>query len=287
LPTDASYIGPNEIRAFILFLKSKKRFSQHPYATPQQDGLSDHSINCYVRSVRAFWSWLAGEGIIDENPFARVKVPRAPRKVIPTFSPSQIRALLGAIDTATPEGFRDCVIILTLLDTGLRVSELAGLRLDDVWLEEGVLKVTGKGGKERIIPIGKGVRRLLWRYISGVRPGPENPSCDAVFLTADGRPLTVHRIRNRMTVYGRRAGLSGVRCSPHTLRHTAAVSFLRNGGDVFSLQRLLGHSTLLMTRHYCELADVDVRRAHATASPVDNLTTEPGLVKATAYKRRL
>ena len=87
-PTDAKYIGPNEIRAFILYLKSKKRFSQHPYATPQQDGLSDHSINCYVRSVRAFWSWLAGEGIIDENPFARVKVPRAPRKVIPTFSPS-------------------------------------------------------------------------------------------------------------------------------------------------------------------------------------------------------
>jgi len=236
--------------------------------------------------VRAFWSWLAGEGIIDENPFARVKIPRAPRKVIPTFSPSQIRALLGAIDSTTPEGFRDCTVILTLLDTGLRVSELAGLRLGNAWLEEGVLKVTGKGGKERIIPIGKGVRRLLWRYISGVRPEPENPSCDAVFLTADGRPLTVHRIRNRMTVYGRRAGLSGVRCSPHTLRHTAAVSFLRNGGDVFSLQRLLGHSTLLMTRHYCELADTDVRRAHATASPVDNLITEPGPVRATAYKRR-
>jgi integrase/recombinase XerD len=92
-----------------------------------------------------------------------------------------------------------------------------------------------------------------------------------VFLTADGRPITRNRIQKRMALYGERAGLKGVRCSPHTLRHTAAVSFLRNGGDVFSLQRLLGHATLEMTRHYCELADIDVKRAHITASPVDNL----------------
>ncbi|MFQ5924497.1 MAG: tyrosine-type recombinase/integrase [Dehalococcoidia bacterium] len=271
LTTDVSEIGPGEIRAFILHLQRKRCFSHHPFAKCQERGLSRHTVNCYLRSIRAFWSWLISEGIVEQTPFVRVKVPKAPRKVIPTFSDSQIRALLDAIDNATPEGFRDYVIILALLDTALRVTELTGLRLDNLWLEEGVLKVMGKGGRERLVPIGKGVQRLLWRYIYIFRPELANPNRDFVFLTADGRPITRNRIQKRMALYGERAGLKGVRCSPHTLRHTAAVSFLRNGGDVFSLQRLLGHSTLQMTRHYCELADVDVKRAHVTASPVDNL----------------
>ncbi|MFC2039307.1 tyrosine-type recombinase/integrase [Chloroflexota bacterium] len=271
LPIDIAEIGHNEIRSFIFHLQQKKRFSDHPFARPQETGLSGHTINCYLRSIRAFWSWLISEGIAMETPFARVKIPKAPRKVVPTLSAPQLEALLGAIDSSTPEGFRDYAMILTLFDTGLRVSELTGLRLDHVWLEDGTLKVMGKGGKERLIPIGKAVQRLLWKYITDFRPEPTNPNRDFVFLTADGRPITRNRIEKRMALYGDRADLRGVRCSPHTLRHTAAVSFLRNGGDVFSLQRLLGHSTLAMTRHYCELADIDVQRAHATASPVDNL----------------
>lgn len=162
-------------------------------------------------------------------------------------------------------------IILILLDTGLRVSELTSITLKDIRLTEGVLKVLGKGRKERLIPIGKTSQRLLWNYINRYRPEPANPRCDLVFLTKDGSPLTKNRIQKMMTKYGSRAGIDGVRCSPHTLRHTGAVMFLRNGGDVFNLQRLLGHSSLEMTRHYCELADIDVKRAHLIASPVDNL----------------
>lgn len=271
LATDISEIGAGEIRVFILYLQQKRRFSGHPFARPQQSGLSDHTINCYLRSIRAFWSWLISEGILSETPFSRVKIPRAPRKVVPTFTDSQIGALLGAINTEKPEGIRDYALILTLLDTGLRVSELSGLRMGDLWLEEGTLKVMGKGGKERLIPIGRAVQRLLWRYISRFRPEPAFPGYDFLFLNADGRPVTRNHIQKRMALYGERAGLRGVRCSPHTLRHTAAVSFIRNGGDAFSLQRLLGHSTLAMTRHYCELADVDVKRVHITASPVDHL----------------
>jgi len=190
-PTDVRAIGPIEIRAFILYLKNKKRFSHHPFATPQQDGLSEHSINCYLRSVRAFWSWLTSEGISGETPFAKVKIPKAPRKVIPTFSDAQLLVLLGAVDTCTPEGYRDYAIILTLLDTGLRVSELTGVRLEDLRLEDGVLKVMGKGGKERLIPIGKGVQRMLWKYINRFRLDPANPNCDFLFLTADGWPIWV------------------------------------------------------------------------------------------------
>jgi site-specific recombinase XerD len=224
-----------------------------------------------LRSLRIFFSWLVSEGIIESNPFGRVKIPRPPRKVIPTFSDSQIHDLLNLIDTRSAEGYRDYAMILTLLDTGIRVSELCSLKLDNIWLEEGMLKVMGKGNKERLIPIGKYVQRLLWRYINRYRPEPAGVNCNFLFLTRDGRPLTKDRVGKIMACYGKKAGLKGVRCSPHTLRHTAAVRFLRNGGDVFSLQRMLGHASLEMTRRYCELADVDVKRAHITASPVDNL----------------
>ena len=201
------------------------------------------------------FSWLVSEDIIEANTFDHVKIPRPPGKVIPTFSDSQIQQLLGVLDTRTAEGYRDYTIILTLLDTGLRVSELCGLKLDNLWLEDGVLKVLGKGNKERLIPVGKQAQRLLWHYINRCRPEPFVPNGDLLFLTREGKPLTKDRVEKIMTYYGGKAGLKGVRCSPHTLRHSAAVRFLRNGGDVFSLQRILGHASLEMTRRYCELAD--------------------------------
>ncbi|MFC2006518.1 tyrosine-type recombinase/integrase [Chloroflexota bacterium] len=169
LTPNAEIIGVPEIRAFIVCLQQKRRFSSHRYARPQPGGLSGHTINSYLRSIRAFWSWLVSEGIIADNPFAGLSIPRAPVKIIPTFSEPQIRALLEAINTTTPEGFRDLVIILTLLDSGLRVTELANLQLDDLHLEEGTLKVLGKGNRERLIPIGKQVRHYLLRYLNYCR----------------------------------------------------------------------------------------------------------------------
>ena len=272
--TDATRISHHEIRAFILYLQQKRCFSNHRFNHTQDRGLSGHTINCYLRSLRIFFSWLVSESLIETNPFDRVKIPRPPRKVIPAFSDSQIRQLLGVLDTRTAEGYRDYTIILTLLDTGLRVSELCNLKLGNLWLDEGMLKVVGKGNKERLIPIGKQVQRLLWRYINRCRPEPAMAKYNFLFLTREGKPLTKDRAEKIMTYYGRKAGIEGVRCSPHTLRHSAAVRFLRNGGDVFSLQRMLGHASLEMTRRYCELADIDVKRAHMTASPVDNLSLD-------------
>jgi integrase/recombinase XerD len=271
ISTDVTQISRCEIRAFILYLQQKRCFSGHRFNHAQNRGITGHTINCYLRSIRSLFSWLVSENIIAANPFDQVKIPRPPRKIITTFSNFQIQQLLSVIDSSTADGYRDYTIILTLLDTGLRVSELCSLRLSNLRLEDGMLKVLGKGNKERLIPVGKNVQRLLWRYISRYRPEPAMPNSDLLFLTMDGRPLTKDRVDKIMTYYGRKAGLAGVRCSPHTLRHTAAVSFLRNGGDVFSLQRMLGHATLEMTRRYCELADIDVKKAHMTASPVDNL----------------
>jgi site-specific recombinase XerD len=271
LSTDAADIGVSEIKIFIVHLQQKNRFSSHPYAKPQQGRLSGHTVNCYLRSIRAFWSWLVSEGIAETNPFTKVKIPKPPRKIIPTFSNHQLQTLINVINTSTPEGYRDMAVILVLLDTGLRVSELTSLTLTDVRLAEGVLKVSGKGRKERLIPIGKASQRVLWNYVTRYRPEPANPRCDLVFLTKDGWQLTKNRVQKMIDRYGKKASIKGVRCSPHTLRHTGAIMFLRNGGDVFTLQRLLGHASLEMTRHYCELADVDLKRAHSIASPVDNL----------------
>jgi site-specific recombinase XerD len=188
LTTDVAHIGPSELRAFILYLQQKRCFSDHRFTKPQEKKLSGHSINCYLRSLRSFWSWLVSEGIVESSPFAKIKVPKAPRKVIPTFSEAQIGQLLSAIDVATPEGYRDQAIILTLLDTGLRVSELTGITLDDLHLEEGTIKVMGKANKERLVPMGKKVQRVLWHCLSRYRPQPEQPKCKLLFLTREGMP---------------------------------------------------------------------------------------------------
>ncbi len=219
LSTDVTRIGVKEIRAFILHLQQKRCFSNHPFSKAQRRGLSGHTINTYMRSVRAFWSWLVEEEIIVSNPFSKLKIPKPPRKVIATFSQYQIESLLSIMNNS-PEGYRDMVIILTLLDTGLRVNELINLKMDNVWLEEGLIKVLGKGNKERFVPIGRQIRKLLWRYITQYRPEPARPNLDNLFLTRDGRALTKNRVDSLMKRYGDEAGLTGVRCSPHTLRHT-------------------------------------------------------------------
>jgi integrase/recombinase XerD len=271
LPRDASRINARHIRGFVLHLKSANRFSEHPFARPQNTGLTGHTINTYMRSLRAFWSWLLSEGIIDYSPFSNLRIPRAPKKVIPTFSDEQIKALLAAIDPSSPEGFRNHTIVLMLLDTMIRVSELTGCRKEDLNLEGRCLKVTGKGDRERIVPFGRMLQKALWRYITLYRHEPLIPRQDMLFLTADGTPMTKNRIEFILNTYGKRAGISGVRVSPHTFRHTGAVAFLRNGGDLFTLQRIMGHSSLEILRGYVNLNQDDLNRIHEKASPLDNL----------------
>ena len=264
-------ITPQQLRAFILSLRERRAWASHPFTPPQDHGLTEDTIHTYLRGIRIFFSWLVAEEIITENPFTRVKLPRLPQKIIPAFTDTQLKALFASIDTARPWGFRDYTMILMMLDTGLRVSEVVGLQLSNVFIEDHLVRVTGKGNKQRAVPLGQHLSRQLWRYMVRLRPEPALPTLDQVFLSRNGRRMTKDTVRGRMVYYGHKAGIVGVRCSPHTLRHTAAISYLRNGGDVFSLQRLLGHSTLEMTRRYCQVADTDVQKVHRTASPVDNL----------------
>ena len=269
--TDVIEIGTRELREFILHLQQVRAFEHHPFTKPQTKGLSGHAINCYLRAIRAFWSWLVRDEVITSNPFAKIKIPKPPKKVIATFSDNQLIAILKSINTSTLAGFRDWTMILMLLDTGLRASELTGLAVADINLEDGLMKVYGKGNKERVVPVGARVQKAVWKYLQRHRPQPANPLCPTLFLTAAGQPITTDRLRAITKKHTSSANIEGVRCSPHTFRHTFAISYLRNGGDVFSLQRILGHSSLDVVRIYVNLAEADIKACHRRFSPADNM----------------
>jgi integrase/recombinase XerC/integrase/recombinase XerD len=270
LSINAESIGVSEIRGFILYLKETQRFEHHPLIKSHDRKLTGHTVNCYLRSISAFWSWLLKEGFINSNPFARVKIPKAPKKVITPFTEEQTQSLLQAIDASTATGLRNYAIVLTFLDTGMRLGELIGLEMNNVDFRNRTLKVLGKGAKERRLPIGKRLLAALWKYQLH-RPQPATGLIDNFFLARDGWPLTKNRVETIIKNLGRKAGLQGVRCSPHTFRHTFCIQFLRNGANLFSLQQMTGHSSLEVLRGYVALAESDLRIVHQKFSPVDNL----------------
>ncbi len=271
LPESIEDISIQEVRNFIYHLQNEvTRWESSPY-TKDEKRLSPFSVQGYVRTIKAFWSWLVVEGYIQSNPMEKIRIPKVPRKVIATFSPDQIERMIRKLDLNKPRTFRDYTIVLLLLDTGIRLSELANLKTENVDFKQSCLLVTGKGNKERIVPTGTQVRRQLWRYISSFRAEPCIPENTNLFLTTDGNPLKRGAIRLMISRLGERAGIAGVRCSAHTFRHTFAKQYLMQGGDIFSLQRILGHSSLEMVKAYVNLAMDDVSKQHRKYSPVDNI----------------
>lgn len=264
---DMGSITGNDLRLFIIALQDIEKFAEHPFIKPQQKKLSPTTIGTYARAIRAFFGYLYREELIDSNPMLKVKMPKVPKKVVPTFSQNEIEKLLRQPDKKTSIGFRNYTIMLTYLDTAARLSEIAGLKVDDVDLDNGYLRVMGKGSRERYIPFGHKVSKALLKYKLKYRP--ESLGNDSFFLNMHGRPLAADRIQKMISGYGEKAGLK--KCHVHKLRHTSSVMYLRNGGDPFSLQKKLGHSSLQMTRHYSNLADSDVRAQHLRYGVADRL----------------
>ncbi len=270
LPTNASQITTTHLRRFLVHLQTVGKADQHnPHKPTREEGLFPQTIQGYARTLKAFFSWATVEGYLAQNPAQRLKIPKAPKAILQTFSEDQIRRLLRAINQRSTVGFRNYCIIPVFPDTGIRLSELVTLELPHLHLDQAYFKVLGKGAKERIVPIGAHVQKALWKYIHHHRPEPFHPNIQNAFLTRDGRALSPSSVYQRISDYGEKAGLKGVRCSPHTFRHTFAKNFLLNGGNVFTLQKILGHSSLEVVRIYINLASDDVQVQHRKASPVD------------------
>jgi integrase/recombinase XerD len=230
--------------------------------------LAPNSMAGRVRTLRAFGGWLQRELQLDAHPLAGLPIPKVPDVLVPSLTPPELRALLeGANSTRDP--IRDRALLVLLLDTGLRLGELVRLSVGDVDLTEGRCRVMGKGAKERVVPIGGRTRRALRAWIV-TRRRVVDP--DPLFISRRGGRLTPRAVQQLVRRLALAAGVS-TRCSPHILRHSFARAFLANGGDVFSLQRILGHSpsSLQVTRRYVQLLDDDLRAVHRRVSPIDRL----------------
>lgn len=269
---EVTAITADHIRAFLVYMREKVHVGDfNPYRPSEDRLLSPQTVQGYYRAIRAFFSWLVREEHLEKDPSRHIRRPKAPQTIVATLDENQIRRLLAAPDRNTSVGFRDYCILLLFLDTGIRLGELVRLKVSDLHLETGYIQVRGKGDKERLVPIGNRVRQVIWRYLARHRPEPRCPEVENVFLMADGRPMKGEAVYRMVVRRGKQVGISGVRCSPHTLRHTFAVHFLRNGGDPFSLQRILGHTSLAVTRMYCNLNEGDIQVQHRRYGPVDRL----------------
>ncbi len=254
-------------RAFESVLKGKQDVNKaevlQRIAALRSQGLSAVTVNTYLRSLNAFSNWMLKEG----HPSALAKISRLKEdhKVLQTFSDAHI-SKLASFRGATFGEQRTHLLICLILDTGIRIDEALSIeRAEDVNLDQLVVKIrNGKGGKERVNPFSMQLRKLLFRFMQQWKP----TYGDLLFYAGKGERMVQRNALRDFKALCQRLGIRGVRCSFHTARHSFAVAYLRNGGDVFRLQRILGHSKLEMTRRYVNLNTEDLQAVHQRFSPL-------------------
>ena len=223
-------------------------------ATLTELGLGATSQARVLSGLKAFFSFLIMEDLLRLDPTDTLEAPKTGRHLSDTLSYPEIETLLGAIDLSTDEGLRARALLEVLYSSGLRVSELCGLRLSHIAADQGFMKVLGKGNKERLVPLGREAAKHLHFYLGGVRqhqtvqPGAE----DTVFLSTRGRPLSRITVFTTIKDLAARAGLRQ-NISPHTLRHSFATHLLEGGADLRAVQEMLGHASITTTEIYTHL----------------------------------
>ena len=213
---------------------------------------SEKTVLNYHIGLAALWTWCIREGYTEKHIIRLVEKPRPKHVVVQPFTEAEVRAMLTGVRRNVE---RDRCIILLLIDTGLRASELCGLEKGDIDLASRRLKVLGKGNKERMLPFSPRTASAIFKYMTNIEGGKPFPFT---------RTSLAHLIRQ----IGKRVGVEDAH--PHRFRHTFAVTYLRSGGDPYTLQEILGHSTMEMVKIYLSLAQVDIDAAHKKASPVEN-----------------
>jgi integrase/recombinase XerD len=246
-------IVPGEIEAYLAY-----RFAHHTHA---------RSAARYTSSLKRFYRYLLRENLIAADPTLNLDSPKLPRALPKTLTESEVEALLDIHDTHTAAGLRDKAMLEILYATGLRVSELIGLKLMAISLNDGVVRVTGKGNKERLVPLGEEAVNWTARYLVEARPLlMAKQVCDEVFVTARGSGMTRQAFWYLIKRRARTAGLTRP-LSPHTLRHAFATHLLNHGADLRVVQMLLGHADIATTQIYTHVARERLKQLHAAHHP--------------------
>ncbi len=236
-------------------------------AAEVQQGKSPRSVSRYLSAYRQFYRWLVRERMISSDPVALIESPKTGRGLPKALTEEQVESLLTAPDTDTVLGVRDKAMLELMYATGLRVSELVGLELSNLNLNQGVIRVIGKGNKERLVPIGDEAHDSLKIYLSSGRPELLNGvQTDSVFVTNRKAGMTRQAFWYMVRRYAVQCDIPK-KLSPHMLRHSFATHLLNHGADLRVVQLLLGHSDLSTTQIYTHIAREGLKRMHETHHP--------------------
>ncbi|MCA1027835.1 tyrosine-type recombinase/integrase [Cytobacillus kochii] len=275
------------IKEYLIFMKSKKeKWDDHEHlaSTGIGKGLSIRTINNIIRNMRVFFNWTYNNRLISSNPMSNVKNLKEENDTFEVFTDSDIERLLKEPNIRMFTGFRNYVMMLVLIDTGVRISELVNIKVQDVDFKLSQIVLPGRITKNRslrVLPISKKTQNELENLLDYINISEE----DYLFLNQYGEQFHADSFAKTLRDYGKKAGITVARCSPHTFRHYFAVKYLRSGGDAFSLMRILGHSDMTMTNRYVRYADNEINEIHKRASPVENIFRTSNVNKKISRKK--
>jgi site-specific recombinase XerD len=267
-PTLADY-GRDNVRLFLGDLANHSKWEDCNLRGRQRGPLSSATVHGIVRALKTFGAWLEREEHLDSHPLLTLRLPKLDEKQLQPLTEDEERALISAYDDNSPTGCRAKAIFLLMLDTGLRLSEVTGVKAENMDLDNGFLLVMGKGRKERAIPFGYTAERMLRRYNTFFRPRPALPTVDEFFLTQDGYPLTKNAMAMLFARAKKRTGIT--RLHPHLLRHTYGIRAQEQGMPTITLQHYMGHSSSKVTERYVHAAQSEKLKRARGYSPVDQL----------------
>ncbi len=258
----ADRISAEDIRRFLIAVKT----GTSGVAT------SDLYVESFRKAISSLFTFALRNELVLRSPMSRVAKLRLEHRELAILTPSDVEALIAAQPERSPLGLRNRAMIAFLYDTGVRVGELVGIRIEDLDLAALTCRVRGKTG-EGSVPLSFALRQMLLQYLERGRPRLQ-PFADSghLFLGRRGLSLRETAVNQWLRKSAARAGIVGKRVSPHTFRHSFATAYLRNGGDAFTLQRILRHRTSDMVRRYVHVAMSDVRERHRAASPLERIT---------------
>ena len=246
-------LGSAHLREFLAHLKKK--------------GLEASSLRIAVVHTKIFFRFLAGRSLIEDDPAEPLLSPRTGSHLPETLHESQIVRLLESIDPSRALGRRDLAILELFYSSGLRLAEVCSVRLETLDLEDGFLRVTGKGNKTRIVPVGGRARAALEGYLANERPKlVKRHTSSEIFLSVRGGPLGPDRVRKIVKERARQAGIKQ-NIYPHLLRHSFATHLLQNGADLRVIQELLGHADIATTQIYTHVDDKRLKKVHRQFHP--------------------